>query len=122
MSLLLVRAVLGVALLVQAGFYIQEPNRTAATWCLALSAIVSGSLLLIGFLTPFIGILVAAGAVGVVVSLLPSCTPNVFDSKAALIFALTMLLTSIGVGPGRFSVDARVFGRREIIIPPPRLN
>jgi hypothetical protein len=41
-----------------------------------------------------------------------------FDSKPALIFALTMLLAIIGAGPGRFSVDARVFGRREIIIPP----
>ena len=58
------------------------------------------------------------GTAGVALSLLPASTPSVFDSKPALIFALTILLTIIGVGPGRFSVDARLFGRREIIIPP----
>jgi hypothetical protein len=31
---------------------------------------------------------------------------------------MTMVLAIIGLGPGAFSVDARVFGRREIIIPP----
>jgi hypothetical protein len=30
-----------------------------------------------------------------------------------------MVLTVAGLGPGAFSVDARLFGRREIIIPPP---
>jgi hypothetical protein len=29
-----------------------------------------------------------------------------------------MLVTIIGLGPGAFSLDARMFGRREIIIPP----
>jgi hypothetical protein len=29
-----------------------------------------------------------------------------------------MLLALILIGPGAFSVDARLFGRREIIIPP----
>ena len=54
---------------------------------------------------------------------LPQRTDELFhqlrlDGKPALIFAVTMLLTVMGLGPGRFSVDARVFGRREIIIPP----
>jgi hypothetical protein len=43
-----------------------------------------------------------------------------FDSQPALIFALTIILAIIGAGPGRYSVDARVFGRREIIIPLPQ--
>jgi uncharacterized membrane protein YphA (DoxX/SURF4 family) len=44
--------------------------------------------------------------------------PNLFESKLSLIFGLTMLLSVAGIGPGAFSVDARVFGRREIILPP----
>jgi hypothetical protein len=44
--------------------------------------------------------------------------PNLFDSKLSLVFGLTMLLSVMGIGPGAFSVAARVFGRREIIIPP----
>ena len=111
--------VLGIALLVEGGSYISEPNATLATWSLGLSALASGGLFLIGFLTPFAGVVVGLGAVGIALSLLPAGTPNVFDSKPALIFALTMVLTIIGTGPGRFSVDAHVFGRREIIIPLP---
>jgi uncharacterized membrane protein YphA (DoxX/SURF4 family) len=117
-SLLVLRAVLGVALLVEGGFYIREPHASVAAWCLGISAIASGGMLVVGFLTPFAGMLVGVGTVAIVLSLLPACTPNVFDSKPAVIFALTMLLAVVGAGPGRYSVDARMFGRREIIIPP----
>jgi uncharacterized membrane protein YphA (DoxX/SURF4 family) len=117
--LLLQRAAFGTAVIVQGSFYLREANPTLAAWCVGLSALTAGGLLLVGLFTPFAGAVVGVGAAGVSLSLLPGCTPNVFDSKPALFFALTMLLTIIGVGPGRFSVDARVFGRREIIIPPP---
>ena len=36
-----------------------------------------------------------------------------------LIFAGIMAAAIVFLGPGAFSVDARLFGRREIIIPPP---
>ncbi len=104
-------------MLVEGRYYIGEPNPTFAAWSVGLSAVATGCLFVIGFITPFVGVIVGLGAAGVAFSLLPSCTPNVFDSKSALIFASTMLLAVIGAGPGRFSVDARVFGRREIIIP-----
>ena len=106
-------------MLVEGGFYIGQPNPTPETWFLGLSALGFGVLLLIGFLTPVAGIVMVMGGAAVALSLFPACTPNLFDSKPALIFALTMLVTIIGAGPGRFSLDARVFGRREIIIPPP---
>jgi len=85
---------------------------------MGLSVIAAGGLLILGLFTPFVGLVVGLGAVGIILSLLPGCSPNVFDSKPAVIFALTMLLTVIGAGPGRYSMDARMFGRREIIIPP----
>lgn len=50
-SLLVVRAVLGVAVVVEGGFYISESNVVA--WCLGLAAIVAGSLLVVGLFTPF---------------------------------------------------------------------
>jgi uncharacterized membrane protein YphA (DoxX/SURF4 family) len=106
------------ALLVEGGCYIREPNASLAAWCLGLAAIGAGGLLVLGLYTPFAGVVGGVGLVGVVLSLLPACNPNVFDSKPAAIFALTMLLTVIGAGPGRYSLDARMFGRREIIIPP----
>ena len=116
--MLLLRAVFGMVLLVEGGFYIGEMNSTRPSSFIGLLAFAAGVLLLIGFLTPIVGGAVAAVAAGVGLSLLPACTPSLFDSKISLIFGLTMLVTIVGMGPGAFSVDARVFGRREIIIPP----
>ena len=105
-------------MLVEGGFYFSEPNATPADWFMGISALAAGALLIIGWLTPIVGTVVAAGAVCVALSLLPGCMPNLFDTRISLIFALTMLATIVVLGPGAFSVDARLFGRREIIIPP----
>ena len=99
-------------------FYLGEPGSTPGNWIAGLAAIAAGVLLVAGFLTPIAGATVVAGGVAVAISLLPVCTPNLFDSRSAAVFGLTMLLSVIGLGPGAFSVDARMFGRREIIIPP----
>lgn len=120
-SLLVLRAVLGGAMLVEGGLYLGAAN-SLETWSLGIISLGTGALLLIGFLTPVASVLVGLITAGVAFSLLPSCTHNVFDSGAAFTFALAMLLTIAGVGPGRFSVDARLFGRREIIIPPRNLS
>ena len=109
-------------LLVEGGFYIGEANPTPPSWFIGLLAFAAGVLLLIGFFTPIVGAVVAAGAAGVGLSLFPASTGSLFDSRISLIFGLTMLVTIIGLGPGAFSVDARVFGRREIIIPPRTVN
>ena len=119
MSLLLLRAVIGIAVVVQGERYIGAPDSTVASWIIGLAAMVSGCLLLIGFLTPVAGVVVGLDVVGISLSNLPPTTGVVFDSRGALIFGTTILLAIIGAGPGRFSVDARVFGRREIIIPLP---
>jgi uncharacterized membrane protein YphA (DoxX/SURF4 family) len=117
MSLLLLRVVLAIALLVQGGLYIGGQTSAGSAWLAGLAALAAGSLLLVGFLTPVAGLIAAVGAAGIALSLFPKSSPTVFDSVPAVIYALTMLLTVIGTGPGRFSVDARIFGRREIIIP-----
>jgi uncharacterized membrane protein YphA (DoxX/SURF4 family) len=119
-ALLLLRAVFGLTLLTVGECYVAGPTSRPMGWFTGLLSFVAGGLILVGFLTPVAGFVVAAGAAGVELSLLPACMPTVFDSKISLIFGLTMLVTIIGVGPGAISVDARVFGRREIVIPPRR--
>jgi hypothetical protein len=117
--LLFLRTVLGLAVLGEGRSYISGQNATPVGWILGLSAFAAGGLLIIGFLTPVVGAGVTVLAVGVALSLLPSALPTLFDSKITLLFGVTMLLNITGLGPGAFSVDARLFGRREIIIPPP---
>lgn len=117
-GLLLVRVVIGLAILVQGVYYVGQPDAPLGAWAVGLAAILAGCLLLIGFLTPLAGSLVALGALGIWLSLIPACTPTLFDSTLAGVFGLTILWAVVTLGPGQFSVDARLFGRREIILPP----
>jgi uncharacterized membrane protein YphA (DoxX/SURF4 family) len=114
------RAIIGLALLVQGGYYVREPGAATTAWAVGLAAIVAGGLLLIGFSTPFACGGVVLGAIGIRLSLLPACAPTVFVSKASAVFALAILFAIVALGPGAFSVDAYLFGRREIIFPPER--
>jgi uncharacterized membrane protein YphA (DoxX/SURF4 family) len=113
------RAALGVALLIQGTSYLRGPHHIVEALC-ALTTIAGGVLLIIGFFTAIVAALVTLGAAGVALSLLPLGTPDLFDTRLADIFAAAILLAVFFLGPGAFSVDARVFGRREIIIPSSR--
>jgi uncharacterized membrane protein YphA (DoxX/SURF4 family) len=115
--LLLLRGVFGITVLIEGLFYLKQTNPTAATWSAGLLALITGAMLIAGFLTPIAGALVGLAAIGLALSLIPEPTPNLWDSQTAIILGLTILVAIIGLGPGAFSVDARVFGRREIIIP-----
>jgi uncharacterized membrane protein YphA (DoxX/SURF4 family) len=115
---LLLRAVVGAALVIQGGFYLAELNPKPGTWFVGLAAAVAGVLLSIGFLTPIVGTLAGLGTLGIGLSLLPASAPTLFDTKLSIILAVTRLIAVVLLGPGAFSVDARMFGRREIIIPP----
>ena len=48
----------------------------------------------------------------------PVPVPNLFDEKLSAILAAIIAVAIVFLGPGAFSLDARLFGRREIIIPP----
>lgn len=80
-------------------------------------ATVSGVALVAGFLTP-----AAAAAVGLSMLLMAGTPPTpvvaglVIDRPAAaLVIAVALALAMLG--PGAHSVDALLFGRREIVIP-----
>jgi uncharacterized membrane protein YphA (DoxX/SURF4 family) len=117
MALLLLRFVFAAALLVQGTYYLREPDAKSAKLMLGLVGIGSGAMLLIGLLTPIVGVVVGLGGIGIGYSLFPSCTRNLFEPYLPLVFAATILFAIIILGPGAFSVDARLFGRREIIVP-----
>lgn len=83
--------------------------------------ILVGTTLIIGFLTPIAGVCASLGNLASSASSLTSGgNTNAIGSLylAVICIAITLL------GPGTFSLDARLFGRREIIIPgrsrPPR--
>ncbi len=117
--MLLLRAAVALAALVQGGIYLTgQGDAPAGAWIAGLLGVAAGGALLIGILTPLVAVLLGLGAIGIGFSLLPPCSPNLFDAKLPTLFAFIMALAIVFLGPGAFSVDARLFGRREIIIPP----
>jgi uncharacterized membrane protein YphA (DoxX/SURF4 family) len=78
----------------------------------------SGIFLVIGLLTPVASLLVALCALGIALPWLPATTVAVISPR---LMAFGVIITSVAIallGPGAFSVDGYLFGRREIVIPP----
>ncbi|MEK6283148.1 MAG: DoxX family protein [Acidobacteriota bacterium] len=117
MGLLLLRALVGCSLIIQGAAYIQSPNRSLAMWGVAAFAFTCGALLLVGLMTPLVAVLVVIGGIGIVLSWIPSPDKDLFDSYPAIINLIGLSLAIAFLGPGAFSLDARMFGRREITIP-----
>jgi len=112
------RTAVGLTSVIQGGACLADRGNSApGAWAVGLTAVASGALLLIGFLTPFAGILVGLGGIGVALSWLPAIAPNALDATLSVIFLVTMAIAIVLLGPGALSLDARLFGRREIIIP-----
>ena len=77
-----------------------------------------GALFIAGFLTPIVSGLLGLGILGSSLSAVPMDAPSLLDTKTSEILALTMVAAIGLMGPGGFSIDAHLFGRREILIPP----
>jgi uncharacterized membrane protein YphA (DoxX/SURF4 family) len=117
-GLLLLRSVIGVTLVAQGiGDLVDWNSFGLVTRAVAVLSLVSGTSLLIGYLTPLASLVAALMGVGLALSWFQSPSPNLFDIRPAAGFAIAIAVAVICLGPGAFSVDARLFGRREIIIP-----
>jgi len=122
-GLLLLRATIGVLIVLQAATeFTSAPGLTPGSWIAALSEVAIGAALVAGFLTPVAAGLLGLIAIGWWTSLVPVPQPFLFPSKLLVGFFATLAGVVVLLGPGAFSIDARLFGMREIIIPPPRSN
>ena len=105
------------------GLYLtQSTDPKAMLWALGLLAIIGGVALVVGFLTP--GAAVAVGAATLLLEASwtsPPVSVVQLDGAAALLVAVNAIALAL-LGPGAHSIDAHLFGRREIIIPPDALS
>jgi uncharacterized membrane protein YphA (DoxX/SURF4 family) len=115
----LLRGAIGLVALIQSGYYLSDGAYSTLGMWLGLLGLAAGGSLVAGFLTPIAGVVVGLAALGAGFSVLPAPAANLLDAKLSLIFAGIMTAAIVFLGPGAFSVDARLFGRREIIIPRP---
>jgi uncharacterized membrane protein YphA (DoxX/SURF4 family) len=118
-GLLLLRAAVGLTAMAAGVFYfIGQPDVILGKWILGLVLTASGATLAIGFLTPFAGLVVGLCFLGVAISWFPAPAWGVYDAKVVA-FGMVIIAVAISLlGPGAFSLDGRLFGRREIVIPP----
>jgi len=116
-GLLLLRGAIAGTLLVLGGPCLAHAGQ-ADGWTLAvgLLATASGVSLLIGFLTPF-GVLAGLVALGLTLLRPGPGAPVLLNEKLAAVLVVVVAAAVALLGPGALSVDARLFGRREISIP-----
>ncbi len=96
-GLLLLRVLVVFLLLTQTG--------VLSGWFTAAVVLTSAGCLLLGFMTPISAVLTGLISLGLAFSIF----------EIVEIIALTTAIALLG--PGAFSVDARMFGRREVFIP-----
>ena len=90
---------------------------TPSAWALAAFAVLSGAGLVAGFLTPAAaaGVSVSALAITAVTAPPDGATLAAHWQGSWLVAADAVALAMLG--PGALSIDAWLFGRREIVIP-----
>jgi uncharacterized membrane protein YphA (DoxX/SURF4 family) len=117
-GLLLLRVALGLTLGAYSIAYVSDWRHLGfVTWTVSLLALASGLSLLIGYLTPLTAALAGLTIVSGAVSWFPAPNSNLFNTGLAAALATVIAVAIICLGPGAFSLDARLFGRREIVIP-----
>jgi uncharacterized membrane protein YphA (DoxX/SURF4 family) len=103
---------------VQGVVYLSDHNNlNLEIWFAGILAVASGVLLLIGFLTPAASALMALAVMGIALSWFPPPAPHLFDAPLPAVLVMVIAAAVALLGPGALSLDCRLFGRREIIIP-----
>jgi uncharacterized membrane protein YphA (DoxX/SURF4 family) len=114
-GLFILRFALATFLFAQGSFYLASWSESG--WVmrsLGISGLLVGGQLLIGYLTP----LASAAATSITI-LCMLCSgrpfPDAFSEKLNAVIEILTCLAMLCLGPGAFSIDSRLFGRREIV-------
>jgi uncharacterized membrane protein YphA (DoxX/SURF4 family) len=118
-GLLLLRLATGAILIAQSFAYFGDKHEPGFAG-VALAALVTavGFALLMGFMTRVVALAAAIVAAGAALTWFPKSTIGPFVTPATAALAAVIAVAVICLGPGALSLDARLFGRREIVIPP----
>ena len=117
-GLLLLRALVAFMLIAQGLTDLKDWSSPGPVTLLAGAlAVACGFGLLTGFLTPIAGVLVAIGSLGFAFSTFAEPAFDALHGKLVLVNVIVISMAIVLLGPGAFSLDALMFGRREISIP-----
>jgi uncharacterized membrane protein YphA (DoxX/SURF4 family) len=99
------------------GALVGSSSQAISSWAVGSLAIAVGAAIFVGFLTPVAS---AAATVGYLITGVSSFLMTEANHHISTLGAFNLAAISaalVMLGPGAFSLDARLFGRREIIIP-----
>jgi uncharacterized membrane protein YphA (DoxX/SURF4 family) len=117
-GILLLRAAAASGLIVQSIAYFTDNREPGLlSLILAVIAVVLGALLLIGCLTRCVAVVAAVLCLASMFAWFPGPRVGIFENRTTAAFAALTAMALTCLGAGAFSVDARLFGRREVIIP-----
>lgn len=115
--MLLLRLMLGATTILRGAVQIWDgENPAVGSRIIGTIALVVGVSLLAGFLTPLNALIVFLAGFAATISLISAGNSAVEIIFLAVYVSVTALAAAL-LGPGAYSLDARLFGRREIIIP-----
>jgi len=113
-GLLVLRLVAGSGAVLEAALQLSAMQASLGA-VMAAAALLAGGALVLGFMTPVAGLLLAVQGMALLGAF--SCgISRVFDSRMALIEFVAIAVALAIVGPGSTSIDARLFGLREVAI------
>ena len=116
-GLLLLRIVVGGGAATEGVVYLRFASEPGVLlWLGAVLAVASGLAVLAGFVTPASGA-VAGVTTFAIAALWPAPEASGLIGRLAAVILLIDAAALALLGPGALSMDARLFGRREIIIP-----
>lgn len=118
-GLLLLRVAGGAVLIAQGVAYFGNTRELGFLMLVVVSVIgAMGILLLIGLLTRLVALLAALLCASSVLAWFPGSNVGPFVAPMTAVLTAVIAVAVVCLGPGALSLDARLFGRREIIIPP----
>jgi uncharacterized membrane protein YphA (DoxX/SURF4 family) len=117
-GLFLLRAAIGITAAIQGtSFLAGRTGSGMESWLTGTILLGVGLLLLIGLWTPFASATYAAVIIAISLSWIACPATDPFRTPEVLLLILVIAVAIALIGPGSMSLDCRLFGRREIIIP-----
>ncbi|MDB6045487.1 MAG: hypothetical protein JWM63_4038 [Gammaproteobacteria bacterium] len=116
-ALLVLRVVVGASAALEAGLLITGGHTVVRLAAIAAaSVVIAGLALVVGLLTPIASVLACLGGAVIMLTCIPPAPLLLFDSRMAAFEFVVMSAVLVILGPGAISLDARLFGRREVTI------